>query len=181
LGWFGEEFAPDYPSLAAKPDTFGDQTITMNIEGQALKLHVLGKGASGSHVVVQHMNSVFVGDLINPDNHAWLELGFVRQWMTRLDEISAMNPSRIFPGRGRPGGAELVQTQSGYLKQVQQWVKVELTAGELGWIRKQMLQRKIESAYPKVGMRRISLGLRGMGVREEMLGVNHKSGWMPAL
>jgi acyl-CoA thioesterase FadM len=32
-----------------------------------------------------------------------------------------------------------------------------------------------------LGMRRISIGLRGMGMREEMLGVNHKSGYMPAL
>jgi hypothetical protein len=32
-----------------------------------------------------------------------------------------------------------------------------------------------------LGMRRISIGLRGTGVREEMLGVNHKLGYMPAL
>jgi GNAT superfamily N-acetyltransferase len=32
-----------------------------------------------------------------------------------------------------------------------------------------------------LGMRRTSLGLRGTGVREELLGVNHKSGYMPAL
>jgi glyoxylase-like metal-dependent hydrolase (beta-lactamase superfamily II) len=151
-GWFGEEFAPDYPRQAAKPDTFGDETVVRIIEGLELKLHVLGKGASGSHVVVQHMNNVFVGDLINPDNHAWLELGYVRQWLQRLDDIRAMNPSRIYPGRGKSGGAELALSQAGYLKQVQQWVKDELTTGDLGWIKKQLLQRKIENAYPSLGL-----------------------------
>jgi N-acyl-D-aspartate/D-glutamate deacylase len=40
---------------------------------------------------------------------------------------------------------------------------------------------EIQAMRTLLGIRRISIGLRGMGVREEMLGVNHKSGYMPAL
>jgi glyoxylase-like metal-dependent hydrolase (beta-lactamase superfamily II) len=149
--WFGEEFSPDYPKEAAKPDVFGSQTIELNVEGLALKLNVLGKGASGAHVVVQYRDNVFVGDLINPNNHAWLELGFISDWLTRLDDIRAMRPAKIYPGRGQMGGAELIQVQAGYLTQVRQWVREALKPGDLGWITKQILQRKIENAYPTLG------------------------------
>jgi glyoxylase-like metal-dependent hydrolase (beta-lactamase superfamily II) len=150
-GWFGEEFAPDYPREAAKPDVFGDKTLELNMDGLALKLHVMGKGASAAHVVVQHRDHVFVGDLINPNNHAWLELGFIGDWLARLDDIRALKPNKIFPGRGQVGGAELIQSQSDYLRQVRQWVRQSLKSGELGWFTKLLLQRKIENAYPLLG------------------------------
>ncbi len=149
--WFGEEFAPDYPKDAAKPDVFGNQTIELSLEGLALKLNVLGKGTSGAHVVVQYRDHVFVGDLINPNNHAWLELGLIGDWLTRLDDIRAMKPVKIYPGRGQIGGVELIQSQADYLTQVRHWVRESLKPGELGWFTKQILQRKIESTYPTLG------------------------------
>jgi glyoxylase-like metal-dependent hydrolase (beta-lactamase superfamily II) len=150
-GWFGEEFAPDYPREAAKPEVFGDRSFELNVEGLVIKLHVLGKGASGAHVVAQYQSMVFVGDLINPDNHAWLELGFIGDWLSRLDDIRAMKPLKIYPGRGVIGGIELVESQATYLKLVRKSVREVLASGELGWFRKQLLQRKIEAAYPNLG------------------------------
>jgi glyoxylase-like metal-dependent hydrolase (beta-lactamase superfamily II) len=150
-GWFGEEYAPDYPRDAAKPQVFGDKTIELSLAGLPIKLHVLGKGASGAHVVAQYRDRVFVGDLINPNNHAWLELGFIGDWLSRLDDIRAMKPATIYPGRGVIGGVDLIDKQSAYLRQVRAWVRESMKPGELGWFTKLRLQRKIENAYPTLG------------------------------
>jgi glyoxylase-like metal-dependent hydrolase (beta-lactamase superfamily II) len=149
--WFGKEYAPDYPREAAKPDVFGDKTVTMSVAGVPLTLHVLGKGASGAHVVVQHRDTVYVGDLVNVENHAWLELGHIDEWLARLEEIAAMRPRRIMPGRGKPGSAELLTKQSEYLKFVQRWVRAQNPRGNLDWVTKLLLQRKIEQEYPQLG------------------------------
>jgi glyoxylase-like metal-dependent hydrolase (beta-lactamase superfamily II) len=150
-GWFFNEYAPDYPKDAAVPDVFGDASTELNLAGLTLKVHVLGRGASGAHVVVQHARNVFVGDLINPENHAWLELGLIDDWLQRLEDIRAMSPAKIYPGRGATGGVELIDPQAAYLKQVQIWVREEKPSGDPGWFTKLKLQRKIEQAYPNLG------------------------------
>jgi glyoxylase-like metal-dependent hydrolase (beta-lactamase superfamily II) len=151
LGWFADEYKPQYPQTAAVPSVFGDSTQTLNIDGIAIKLHVLGRGCSAAHVVAQVDDAVFVGDLINPENHAWLELGFIDDWLARLDEIRALNPKRIFPGRGAPGGMELLDQQAQYLRYVQQVVRDEKPEGKLGWLTKLRLQRNIEARFPSLG------------------------------
>jgi glyoxylase-like metal-dependent hydrolase (beta-lactamase superfamily II) len=154
LGWFFDEYAPDYPRLAAKPTEFGDKTMDLSLAGITLTLHVLGKGASGAHVVVQYKKSLFVGDLINPSNHAWLELGYVDDWQNRLNELKSLGADKIYPGRGPAGGAELITNQATYLSNVRTWVRAEKqnsNAKELGFFTKLKLQSKIEDAYPQLG------------------------------
>jgi glyoxylase-like metal-dependent hydrolase (beta-lactamase superfamily II) len=154
LGWFFDEYSPDYPKLAAKPTAFGDKTTELNLAGLSIKLHVLGKGASGAHVVVQYEKSLFVGDLINPTNHAWLELGYASDWLIRLNEIKALEADKIYPGRGLAGGVELISNQAAYLSNVRTWVRAEKqnsNAKELGFFTKHKLQSKIEDAYPQLG------------------------------
>jgi glyoxylase-like metal-dependent hydrolase (beta-lactamase superfamily II) len=149
--WFGKEYAPDYPKDAAQPHVFGDKTTELNVAGLLIKLHVLGKGASGAHVVAQYRDQVFVGDLINPANHAWLELGLVGDWLARLEEIRAMQPAKIWPGRGASGDIQLIDAQAAYLRQVRAWVRDALEPGDLGRFTKFRLERKIEAAYPNLG------------------------------
>jgi glyoxylase-like metal-dependent hydrolase (beta-lactamase superfamily II) len=149
--WFAKEYAPDYPSQAAKPDVFGDKTVTLSFAGVPLTLHVLGRGASGAHVVVQHRDTVYVGDLINPENHAWLELGYIDDWLLRLEDIAAMRPQRIMPGRGKAGGVELLTKQADYLRYVKKLVRAQNPAGVLDWVTKVLLQRQIEQRYPDLG------------------------------
>jgi glyoxylase-like metal-dependent hydrolase (beta-lactamase superfamily II) len=151
IGWFFDEYAPDYPKLPASPDAAVERTAELVLAGLSLKLHVLGRGASGAHVVVQHRDRVFVGDLINPENHAWLELGLIDDWLARLDDIRAMQPAVVYPGRGRSGDVALISKQADYLRNVQQRVREALQPGELGAISKFWLQRGIEAAYPQLG------------------------------
>lgn len=167
-GWFYNEYAPDYPKDAAAPDVFGNATTTMTIAGLPLTLHVLGRGASEAHVVVQWINPqrektnhLFVGDLINPDNHAWLELGFIDDWRQRLQDIRQLTtqlPStsavEIHPGRGQTGSVALIDRQDAYLRDVQSIVraaKMSSGAEELSWFTKWRLQRQIERKYPALG------------------------------
>jgi glyoxylase-like metal-dependent hydrolase (beta-lactamase superfamily II) len=154
-GWFFDEYKPDYPKNAAIPDVFGNAATELMLAGLNLKVHVLGRGASGAHVVVQHAGSMFVGDLINPENHAWLELGLIDDWLQRITDIRAMTSNvatvKIHPGRGGVGGAQLLDKQSAYLQRVQDLVRAEKPTGELGWFTKWRLQRKIEGEYPSLG------------------------------
>jgi glyoxylase-like metal-dependent hydrolase (beta-lactamase superfamily II) len=156
-GWFGAEFAPDYPKDAAQPSIFGSTTVQLTFAGLPVTLHVLGKGASAAHVVAQYRDHVFVGDLINPQNHAWLELGLIGPWLQRLEDIRGMKPGRIYPGRGKVGGVELIEQQASYLRKVQTWVREHLPAraegpaGRMSWWTKSRLQSQIESAYPGLG------------------------------
>jgi glyoxylase-like metal-dependent hydrolase (beta-lactamase superfamily II) len=150
-GWFAEEFKPDYPARAATPASFGNATLTQTFPGVAVTLHALGPACSAAHVVVQAGDAVFVGDLINPENHAWLELGTIDAWLDRLEDIRKMKPTRVYPGRGKPGGVELIEQQAAYLRFVQKTVRDAEPTGSLGFIRKLRLQSTIESAYPKLG------------------------------
>jgi glyoxylase-like metal-dependent hydrolase (beta-lactamase superfamily II) len=158
LGWFFDEYSPDYPRDAASPEVFdivpGAKSTQVSIAGLTLTIHVLGKGASGAHLVVQHADRVFVGDLINPTNHAWLELGLIGDWLARLNDISAMKPSYIYPGRGPAGGISLIDAQRAYLSDVRNWVRqerVENGGQALSFFAKLRLRTKIENAYPTLG------------------------------
>jgi glyoxylase-like metal-dependent hydrolase (beta-lactamase superfamily II) len=153
LGWFFEDYKPDYPRDAAVPDVFGDRTTTLSLAGLPLTLHVLGAGASGAHVVVQLGDAVFVGDLVNPGYHAWLELGLVGPWLQRLAEVQALKPTQVYPGRGAAGGPAMLAEQAEYLQWVRSQVRSqgreESPRGELGFFTKLRLQSAIESRYPQ--------------------------------
>ncbi|MFZ9889156.1 MAG: MBL fold metallo-hydrolase [Myxococcota bacterium] len=116
--WFGARYAPEYPTKAPALEVFGDRTRTLQVAGLTLRLHVLGQGASGAHVVLEHEGHVFVGDLVANGAHSWLELGDLDAWLARLDEIEALSPRSVHPGRGPSGGPELLSGQRRYLEQV---------------------------------------------------------------
>lgn len=116
--WFFERFKPDYPVEYTLPESFGPVTTTIKVAGLELKLHVLGAGCSSDHVVVQWRGNVFVGDLVTIGFHSWLELGRLTEWLTRLDEIEAMNPDYIRTGRGGSGDIDTLARQKRYLNDV---------------------------------------------------------------
>lgn len=115
---FYERYKPDYPSEAPKPSSFGGGTREIDLAGVHLTAHVLGAGCSESHVVVEWKRHVFVGDLVANGTHSWLEIGKTDEWLRRLDEIDAMHPEYVHPGRGPSGGPELVSAERAYLRAV---------------------------------------------------------------
>lgn len=119
---FYERYKPDYPSVLPAPDVFGDKTTELKAGGLTLKLHVMGAGCSESHVVVEHDHGIFVGDLVANKAHSWLEIGKTDEWLKRIDEMKKLKPSRVYPGRGLPGDAKLLDDEKSYLEKVIQLV-----------------------------------------------------------
>jgi glyoxylase-like metal-dependent hydrolase (beta-lactamase superfamily II) len=125
---FGERYAPDYPTEPARPASFGDADVTLERAGLRLRLHVLGPGCSGAHVALSWEGHLFVGDLVANRAHSWLELGLSDEWLARIDELAALRPTHVHPGRGGSGGPELLTAQSEYLRRVQALVATEHAA-----------------------------------------------------
>jgi glyoxylase-like metal-dependent hydrolase (beta-lactamase superfamily II) len=128
LATFGERYAPDYPTELPRPASFGDADATLERAGLRLRLHVLGAGCSGAHVALSWEGHLFVGDLVANGAHSWLELGLSDQWLTRIDELAALRPTHVHPGRGGSGGPQLLVAQAEYLRRVQTLVSSEHAA-----------------------------------------------------
>lgn len=149
--WFGERYAPDWPSETPAPTSFGDATRELNLAGLRLRAHVLERGVSEAHVVLEWEGNVFAGDLLANGHHGWLEIGATDQWLQRLDEIGAMNPQRVHPGRGASAGPELVDTQRAYLRRIMEIVashepRLPVPEGALDAI-----AREVRDAFPNHG------------------------------
>jgi len=114
---FYKRYQPDYPTLEPSPNVFGDTTTTLTRHGRTFTLHVVGAGCSEAHVVVTTDDGhLFAGDLVASGSHSWLEIGRTDAWLQRVDEMEALQPQRVHPGRGPSGGAELLQAQRVYLQ-----------------------------------------------------------------
>lgn len=148
---FFDRYNPDYPADEPKPESFGDATQEISAAGIKVKAHVLGIGCSAAHVVVEYEGNVFVGDLVGNGTHAWVEIGEIEQWQVRLNEIVALKPKYVHPGRGTSGGMEIVQWQQGYFRRLLEEVAKEnlampLPAGAVERVKERMMQ-----AYPGLG------------------------------
>jgi hypothetical protein len=61
-----------------------------------------------------------------------MELRLSDEWRARIEELAALRPTHVHPGRGESGGPELLVAQAEYLRRVEALVSVEhdaLTAG----------------------------------------------------
>lgn len=125
---FYDRYAPDYPNETPAPEALPEGTREIRAAGLTLKLHELGPGCSEAHLVVEWEKHVFVGDLVANRAHSWLEIGKTPEWHVRLDEIAALGPRFVHPGRGTSGGPELVAREHEYLRAVERAVASELTA-----------------------------------------------------
>lgn len=145
---FGERYAPDYPIPPPRPAVFGDVDRTLDRAGLNLGLSVLGPGCSGAHVAVSWEGHLFVGDLVANEAHSWLELGLGDEWQERLDELAALEPTHVHPGRGSSGGPQLLAEQAAYLSRVEALLREEHTA--LTARRHQPTKPEVEDALGRV-------------------------------
>lgn len=133
---FAARYQPDYPTEQPAPETFEIHapatSTTMDVAGTTVTLHAAGPGCSEAHVILQHGDDVFAGDLVANGAHAWLEIGQTLEWQRRLDEMAALTPRprRVHPGRGLSGGPELLDVQRRYLDDVIAAVAAERPSGE---------------------------------------------------
>lgn len=146
--WFFDMYKPDYPANAAVPDAFGSKTTEIEAGGTKIKLHVMGKGCSDTHVVAQWGEHLFPGDLVTNGFHSWLELGYLDEWIARIDQLKKLDVSYVYPGRGPAGDVSLLDNQEDYLKEVRRIVKAQKPKGAP--TRKQIaaLNVAIENRFP---------------------------------
>lgn len=149
-GWFYERFKPDYPEAEPKPESFGSETTEIEAAGLKLKLHVLGKGASDTHVAVEYDGNLFVGDLVTIGFHSWLEKGYLKEWLKTLAYLQDLKPEIVRTGRGGSGDADSIQREMDYLEEV---IKVVKAAGPkrgqaLSPEIRAKIQKRIETLYP---------------------------------
>jgi glyoxylase-like metal-dependent hydrolase (beta-lactamase superfamily II) len=145
---FGDRYAPDYPIVEPSPEVFGAATTELRLAGTTVKLHVVGPGCSAAHVVLEWEGNVFAGDLLADGAHAWLEIGETAEWLERLDEIDALRPVRVHPGRGLPGGPDLVRVQRRYLEDVVAAVAAARPVGEPDDGALASIKRALVAKYP---------------------------------
>jgi glyoxylase-like metal-dependent hydrolase (beta-lactamase superfamily II) len=151
---FYDRYQPDYPKELPNPDVFGDKTTEMSVAGGVkLRLHVMGAGCSEAHVVVERPDTkdIFVGDLVANKNHSWLEIGKTDEWLNRIDEMKKLSPKRVFPGRGQPGAASLLDDEEAYLKKVVSIVAAEKPTMPPDEKAFERAKKNIVDAYPSYG------------------------------
>lgn len=118
-----------YPRTLVLPDSFGCSTNELRAGGITVKAHVLGGGVSPAHVAVEWEGHLFVGDLVANGTHSWFENGRTDAWLERLDELRALRPKYLHPGRGMTGGPELLDRQTEYIHTVVEAVAAEHPRG----------------------------------------------------
>ncbi len=149
---FLTRYAPDYPSADPTLESFGDTTRTLDVAGLRLTLHVLGRGCSEAHVAVEWRGHLFIGDLGISRTHAWLELGYLDDWIARLDELAALRPTHVHPGRGPSAGLELLVGSRRYLEDVRARVRTtprdEDRDATIARLRREVRDAHPDFAYP---------------------------------
>ena len=120
---FAERYRPDYPTELVLPESFGDRPQELQAAGLTVKAHVLGAGCSNAHVIVEFDGHVFPGDLIASRTHSWLKEADIDAWLRRVEDMRAMRPRFVHPGRGPNGGPELLDQEDRYLRLAQRLVR----------------------------------------------------------
>ena len=122
---FFERFQDDYPADLVLPESFGSESVNMDLAGINVKAHVMGQGCSDAHVVVQFQDHVFTGDLVANGSHSWLELARTEEWLRRLEEIKGLGGKTVHPGRGLSGDLRLLDQEAAYLRFVRDAIAAE--------------------------------------------------------
>jgi len=145
---FYERYKPDYPTEVPLPDSFGAATTELSAGGVTVKAHVMGPGCSEAHVVVEYEGHLFPGDMIANNTHSWLEIGRTDEWLKRLDEMKALKPKWVHPGRGPSGSAGLLDMERAYLERVIAEVAAEKPQGKPTREALERIQSRLVAAYP---------------------------------
>ncbi|MGB1015241.1 MAG: MBL fold metallo-hydrolase [Nannocystaceae bacterium] len=148
---FYERYKPDYPQVQPAPESFGATATTLEAGGISLQLHPVGGGCSAAHVLLTFEGHLFAGDLLASGVHSWLELGLAREWLVRVEEMQALAPTFVHPGRGSSGGPELLTNQRAYLNFVLATMAGENPRGKPEPKALARVKQKIVARYPEYG------------------------------
>ena len=148
-------FGADWPETKVLPNRIIQDNEKMSLDGIVYHFKELGPAESCSDyylTIGKQRSVIFVGDLIFNEMHAFMNDGFVRQWMKvlhlLLEEIGDVN--WLFTGHGLPGkAAELIEGQINYLN-FHKALFLDLSNGEkfLDGMQKSQFEKALMLKYP---------------------------------
>jgi glyoxylase-like metal-dependent hydrolase (beta-lactamase superfamily II) len=124
---YGEE----WPKETAYPNVVVDDGGALALGGLRVRVHELGPCESPSEavfVVEGHDGGApvaFTGDLFYNAHHSYNADGFTRAWLDALDRAPALlaGVGTLYPGHGRPAGAEALDAQRRYQLMLRETVR----------------------------------------------------------
>ncbi|MBV9179135.1 MAG: MBL fold metallo-hydrolase [Nitrososphaeraceae archaeon] len=123
------------------------------------RVHDFGAGgdsdANSIWILEKEPRIAFVGDLMFNGTHSYIADNHLQDWLKNLDKAHGLlsDISTIYPGHGKPGSMELIESQKKYLIAYSDAVK-ELSSGKpkLTDDTKKQLTRKMEEFLPNAGL-----------------------------
>ncbi len=115
-------YGDEWPAQTAYPNATVDDGETLTIAGLRIRAHELGpcESASEALYVVEGPDDgapvAFTGDLFYNAHHSYNADGFTAAWLDALDRAPALlaGIDTLYPGHGRPAGAEALDAQRRY-------------------------------------------------------------------
>jgi glyoxylase-like metal-dependent hydrolase (beta-lactamase superfamily II) len=113
-------FKDEWPERRTFPNRVVNAGQTVTIEGVRFTASDLGPGESHFDAYwlaeTDGQKSAFVGDLVFPGEHSYVSDGHTTEWLANLEKVRGpLRGSRLYPGHGPVGGAELLDEQKAYL------------------------------------------------------------------
>jgi glyoxylase-like metal-dependent hydrolase (beta-lactamase superfamily II) len=127
-------------------------------DGIRYTVHDIGAGGdsdSNSIWIIENEPKVaFVGDLIYNGIHSYIADNHIQDWLKNLDKVKGLlsDISTIYPGHGKPGNIDLLESQKKYLSAYQDAVKAISNNGKLIDEDKKRLTAIMEEFLPKAGL-----------------------------
>ncbi len=113
------------------PDTYVKDE--MRLDGSRMEVILIekGKGHSESDLIMYLPEDgiLFAGDLVFNKAHPWLGYGYTEELKTRLTELELMQPRKVVPGHGDPGGVEAIISNQEYIEIIEKIAKEILDTG----------------------------------------------------
>ena len=152
-------FGDEWISKWTYPNQYVKNHDSVTFDGLTYKVYDFGPGGDSDSnsvwVLKTKPNVAFVGDLVFNGFHSYIADNHISDWLNNLDKAKDLlaNASIIYPGHGRPGSLELLQSQKDYLMVYSDIVK-ELSDGKrfLTEEAKKTLTQRMEEFLPGAGL-----------------------------
>lgn len=152
-------YGKEWVSKWTYPNQFVKDLDTVTFDGLTYKVYDFGPGgdsnATSIWVLQKGPKIAFVGDLVFNGLHSYIADDHISDWLKNLEKAQNLlgNISIIYPGHGKPGSMELLESQKKYLLAYSDAVR-ELSGGNstLTEGAKKELTQRMEKFLPGAGL-----------------------------